>query len=79
MIEQPEGWPGASSHRELGLNLEKTIGLIVLAIRINGTVEKSSARIALWPDFQSTVGHGIVLGGITGFVPYGVVPNGGIE
>ena len=79
MVEQPESRPGAFTYRKLGLDFKETIGLVVLAIRVDGTVEKFSARITLWPDFQTTVGYGVILGGITGFIPDGIVPHGSVE
>ena len=79
MVKQPESRPGAFTHRQLGLNFKETIGLVVLAIGVDGAIEKLSARITLWPDFQTTVGYGVVLGGVTGFIPDGIVPYGGVE
>ena len=79
MVEQPESRPSTFTHRELGLDFKETIGLVVLAIRVDGTVEKFSARITLRPNLQTAVGHCIVFGGITGFIPDGIVPYGGVE
>ncbi len=79
MIEQPKGRPGTSTHRELGFDFEETIGLIVLAVCVDSTVKKFSARITLRPDFETAVGYGVVLGGITGFIPDRIIPHGGVE
>ncbi len=79
MIEQPEGRPSAPTHWELGFDFEETIGLIVLAVRVNRAIEKFAARITLRPDFQTAVRYGVVLGGITGFIPDRIIPHGGVE
>ena len=79
MIKQPKRRPSTLTNRKLGFDFKEAVGLIVLAIGIDGAVEEFAAGITLRPDFQATVRHRIVLGGVGSLIPDLVIPLGRIE
>jgi hypothetical protein len=62
MVEQPECGPGAFANRQLGFDLEVAIGLVILAIGVDGAVEELTGAVTLRPDFQLAVFNIVVLG-----------------
>jgi len=79
VVVEPECWPGTLADGKLGFHLEITVGLVELAIGIDGAVEEVARCVALRPDLQHAVFDRVVFGCVTGLIPDVVVPDTGIE